>query len=137
VDPAPDPPLPGRAARDIVQIAAVTAHYNVVAREQAPLLDAAAEAGAVFAPWQPVSLSTPGDPTDTDGPGQVRAVLAPIAARHGVTVSQVALAWLLARSPAIMPIPGTTSIEHVRENLAAQEIQLSQAEIKSITDVRP
>jgi hypothetical protein len=126
-----------RAARDIVQIAAVTAHYNVVAREQAPLLDAAAEAGAVFAPWQPVSLSTPGDPTDTDGPDQVRAVLAPIAARHGVTVSQVALAWLLARSPAIMPIPGTTSIEHVRENLAAQEIQLSRAEIKSITDVRP
>jgi pyridoxine 4-dehydrogenase len=124
-----------RAARAIVPIAAVTAHFNIVAREQAPLLDAAVEAGAVFAPWQPVSLSMPGSPTDTGGPDEVRAVLDPIAVRHDVTVSQVALAWLLARSPAIMPIPGTTSIEHVRENLAAQAIELSQAEIQEITDL--
>jgi pyridoxine 4-dehydrogenase len=122
-----------RTAREIVPIAAVTGHFNVVARDQAPLLDAAVEAGAVFAPWQPVSLSQPGAPTDTGGPDSVRAVLDPIAARHGVTVSQVALAWLLARSPAIMPIPGTTSIEHVRENLAAQDIELSPEDIEAIS----
>lgn len=92
----------------------------MVDRQSADLLDATAEAGAVFAPWQPVSLTRPGSPTDTDGPAEVRRVLSPIASRHGATVSQIALAWLLARSPAIMPIPGTTSIAHLKENLAAR-----------------
>jgi pyridoxine 4-dehydrogenase len=124
-----------RAARRIVDIAAVTAHFNVVARQQAALLDAAVEAGAVFVPWQPVSLSTPGSPTDTDGPETVRRVLEPIASRHGSTVSQIALAWLLARSPAIMPVPGTTSLAHVQENLAAQDIELSADDIRSIDGV--
>jgi aryl-alcohol dehydrogenase-like predicted oxidoreductase len=110
-----DAPDQLRAARQIVDIAAVTAHFNVVARQEATLVDAALEAGAVFAPWQPVSLSVPGSPTDTGGPEAVRPILEPIASRHGATISQIALAWLLARSPAIMPVPGTTSIAHVRE----------------------
>jgi pyridoxine 4-dehydrogenase len=126
-----------RAARQIVDIAAVTAHFNVVARQQEPLLDAALEAGAVFVPWQPVSLSTPGSPTDTGGPEAVRRVLQPIASRHGATISQIALAWLLARSPAIMPVPGTTSIAHLRENLAAQDIELSGEDIQSINSIAP
>ena len=126
-----------RAAREIVDIAAVTAHFNVVDRHEAPLLDAAAEAGAVFAPWQPVSLTRPGAPTDTGGPDAVRRVLEPIASRHGATVSQVGLAWLLARSPAIMPIPGTTSIAHVRENLGAQDLELTPEDLRSITDLTP
>ncbi|RSD13953.1 aldo/keto reductase [Amycolatopsis eburnea] len=125
-----------KAAREIVEIAAVTAHYNVVDRHEQPLLDAAAEAGAVFVPWQPVSLSTPGAPTDTAGPAAVRGVLEPIAARHGATVSQVALAWLLGRSPAVLPIPGTTSLAHVRENLAAQDLVLSPDETAAITALR-
>ncbi|HEY2704067.1 MAG TPA: aldo/keto reductase [Candidatus Dormibacteraeota bacterium] len=125
-----------RAARRIVDIAAVTALYNVIARQHAALLDAALEAGAVFSPWQPVSLTAPGSATDTGGPGAVRRVLEPIAARHEATLSQIALAWLLARSPAIMPIPGTTSIAHLRENLAAQEIELSGEEIQSIDSVQ-
>src|SRR6266478_9748280 len=61
-----------RAARQIVDIAAVSAHFNVVARQQEPLLDAALEAGAVFVPWQPVSLTVPGSPTGTGGPEAVR-----------------------------------------------------------------
>jgi aryl-alcohol dehydrogenase-like predicted oxidoreductase len=122
-----------RAAREITGITAVTAHYNVVDRHEQPLLDAATEAGAVFVPWQPVSLSTPGEPTDTAGPAAVRRVLEPIAARHGATVSQVALAWLLDRSPAVLPIPGTTSLAHVRENLAAQDLVLSHDELAAIT----
>jgi pyridoxine 4-dehydrogenase len=126
-----------RAARRIVDIAAVTAHFNVVARQEAPLLDAAVEAGAVFSPWQPVSLAAPGSPTDTGGPDAVRRVLGPIASRHGATVSQTALAWLLARSPAIMPVPGTTSIAHLRENLDAQDMDLSPEDIRSINRVAP
>ncbi|MDX6354697.1 MAG: pyridoxine 4-dehydrogenase [Streptomyces sp.] len=126
-----------RAAREIVEIAAVTAHFNLVDRHEAALLDAAVEGGAVFAPWQPVSLSTPGAPTDTAGPDAARRVLGPIASRHGATVSQVALAWLLARSPAVMPIPGTTSLAHVRENLAAQDIELSAEDIRSISGLAP
>jgi aryl-alcohol dehydrogenase-like predicted oxidoreductase len=126
-----------RAARQIVDIAAVTAHFNVVARQEAALAGAALETGAVFAPWQPVSLSAPGSPTDTGGPEAVRRVLEPIASRHGATISQIALAWLLARSPAIMPVPGTTSIAHVRENLDAQDIELSREDIQSINSIAP
>jgi pyridoxine 4-dehydrogenase len=126
-----------RAARRIVDIAAVTAHFNVVARQEAPLVEAALEAGAVFVPWQPVSLSTPGSPADPGGPDAVRRVLEPIASRHGAALSQIALAWLLDRSPAIMPVPGTTSIAHLRENLAAQDIELSPEDIRSINGLAP
>jgi aryl-alcohol dehydrogenase-like predicted oxidoreductase len=126
-----------RAARQIVNITAVTAHFNVVARQEAALLDATAEAGAAFVPWQPVSLSDPGSPTDTGGPQAVRRILEPIASRHGATISQIALAWLLARSPAIMPCPGTTSVAHLRENLDAQDIELSREDVQSINDIVP
>jgi aryl-alcohol dehydrogenase-like predicted oxidoreductase len=124
-----------RSARQIVEIAAVTAHFNVIDRREAALLEAAANEGAVFVPWQPVSLSAPGAPTDTGGPEAVRRVLDPIATRNGATISQITLAWLLARSPAIMPIPGTTSIAHLRENLDAQDIQLSPEDIESINGI--
>jgi pyridoxine 4-dehydrogenase len=126
-----------RAAREIVEIAAVTAHFNVAARDEATLVDAAVEAGAVFAPWQPVSLTQPGAPTDADGPEAIRRVLGPIASRHGATIPQVALAWLLRRSPAIMPIPATTSIAHLQENLDAQDLELTPEDIQSITSLAP
>jgi aryl-alcohol dehydrogenase-like predicted oxidoreductase len=115
-----------RAAREVAEIAAVTAHFNVAARDA--LVDAAVEAGAVFAPWQPVSLTQPGAPTDAGGPAAIRRVLGPIASRHGATIPQVALAWLLRRSPAIMPIPATTSIAHLQENLDAQDLELTPEE---------
>jgi pyridoxine 4-dehydrogenase len=63
-------------------------------------------------------------------------MLEPIASRHGATIAQITLAWLLARSPAIMPIPGTTSIAHIRENLDAQDIDLSR-DIQSINNFAP
>jgi hypothetical protein len=66
-----------RAARQVTEIAAVTAYFNVAARHEAALLDAAADAGAVFVPWQPVSLTRPGDPADTSGPEEFRRVLGP------------------------------------------------------------
>ncbi len=130
------------AARQIVDIAAVSAHFNVVAREvvareQAALLGAALEAGAAFVPWQPVSLTAPGSPTGTGGPAAARRVLEPIASRHRATISQITLAWLLARSPAIMPCPGTTSVAHLHETLAAEAIELSHADIDSIDSISP
>ncbi|MFC5261544.1 aldo/keto reductase [Kribbella qitaiheensis] len=124
-----------RAARSIVEIAAVTAHYNVVAQQEAELLEAATEAGLVFSPWQPVSLSTPGAPIDTAGPEAARRVIEPIAVRHGATSSQIALAWLLAQSPAMMPVPGTTNLAHVRENLAAQDLELSAEDLQAINSI--
>jgi pyridoxine 4-dehydrogenase len=126
-----------RAARAVTEIAAVTAYFNVAARHEAALLDATAAAGAVFVPWQPVSLTPPGDPADTSGPEAFRRVLGPIAARLGATIPQVTLAWLLARSPAVMPIPATTSASHLRENLAAQDLELTGEDIRSIDELAP
>jgi pyridoxine 4-dehydrogenase len=124
-----------RAAREITEIAAVAAHFSVAARDQAELLDTSIGAGAVFAPWQPVSLTKPGAPTDTGGPETLRRVLEPIASRHGATIPQIALAWLLARSPAIMPIPATTTVQHLLQNLDAQNLELTLEELQTITNL--
>jgi hypothetical protein len=126
-----------RAALQITEIAAVTAYFNVAARQHATLLEAAISVGAVFCPWQPVSLIQPGVQTDTSGPQAVRSVLEPIAARHEATIPQVALAWLLARSPAILPIPATTSITHLRENLDAQDLELTPEEFETVNSLAP
>lgn len=89
---------------------------------------AAEEDQIVFSPWHPV--------TTTDGPLASRAagVLPPIAAAHGASVQQVALAWQLQGSPQALPIPGTTSLTHLHENLAAQSIVLSPDEMRAIDD---
>jgi pyridoxine 4-dehydrogenase len=125
------------AALAVTEIAAVTAHFNVADRQHAGLLQATADAGAVFCPWQPVSLVQPGVATDTRGPAPIRAALQPIAARHQATVPQVALAWLLARSTAILPIPATTSLDHLRQNLAAEELELAPGELAAISALVP
>lgn len=118
-----------RQAQQIVEIAAVTAHYNVTVRTGQDLFDAAEQAGAVVSPWHPVSL------TDGDKAEQATAVLEPIAKRYGVSLRQVALAWQLQRSPAVLPIPGTTSFEHFQENLAAAAITLAPEELAAITGI--
>lgn len=118
-----------RAAQQIVEIAAVTAHFNASARTGADLLQAAENSGTVFSPWHPVTLT---EGPDTD---KVTAVIEPIAARHGVTARQVALAWLLHRSPVTLPIPGTTSVAHLKDNLAAAEIELSGEDVAAITEL--
>jgi pyridoxine 4-dehydrogenase len=118
-----------RVAQSIVPVAAVTALYNVTARIGADLLAAAEADKIVFSPWHPV--------TTTDGPLAARAaeVLPPIAAAHGATVQQVALAWQLQGSPQSLPIPGTTSLAHLRENLDARSIVLSPHEMRAIDDI--
>lgn len=121
-----------RAARAIVDIAAVTTHFNVSGRTGAALLSAAEAAGVAFSPWHPTSLSDPG----TNATHLVDA-LGPIADRHGVTLAQLAIAWLLHRSPWMLPIPGTSSLAHAEENLEAAAIALRDDEVTTITDLVP
>jgi pyridoxine 4-dehydrogenase len=118
-----------RIAQAIVPIAAITALYNVTARVGADLLAAAEQDRIAFSPWHPV--------TTTDGPLAARAaeILPSIAAAHGVGVRQVALAWQLQGSPQALPIPGTTSLAHLHENLAARSIVLSPAQLRAIDEI--
>jgi aryl-alcohol dehydrogenase-like predicted oxidoreductase len=119
-------------AQSIVEIAAVTAHYNVAYRTAGPLLAAAEQAGVVFSPWHPLTIV----PQGAD-PAPFNRVLEPIAKKYGITVQQVALAWLLHRSPVTLPIPGTTSLAHFEENLAAAAIPLTDEEVEAITQLVP
>jgi pyridoxine 4-dehydrogenase len=98
-------------ARRIVPIAAVQNRYNVAEREHDDVVDFCEREGIAFVPYFPLR----GDA----GPGVAAA-----AERLGVTTNAVKLAWLLRRSPVVLPIPGTLSIEHLRENLAALELDL-------------
>src|ERR1700733_10705859 len=118
-----------RVAQSIVPVAAVTALYNVTVRVAEELRAAAEEDRIAFSPWHPV--------TTTDGPLAPRAaeVLPPIAAAHGASIQQIALAWQLQGSPQALPIPGTTSLPHLRENLQAQSITLSAQEMRDIDDI--
>lgn len=119
------------AARKIVEIAAVTAHYNLGVRTAAPLLKAAEEAGVVFSPWHPTAM-----PKDERAP-HFQAVLEPLAQKYGATVQQIALAWQLHRSPVMLPIPGTTSVNHLKENLGAATIRLTPEEVEVLTQLVP
>lgn len=116
-------------AQEIVPIAAITALFNVTARVGAELRTAAEEGGIAFSPWHPITI--------TDGPLASRAseVVPPIAAAHDATVQQIALAWQLQDSTCSLPIPGTTSLEHLRQNLDARSITLTDAEMKALDDI--
>ncbi|HYY21970.1 MAG TPA: aldo/keto reductase [Thermoleophilaceae bacterium] len=106
-------------AREVVSIAAVQNHYNLSARTHDDVVDYCADNDIVFVPYFP--LRADGGP-----------VVAKIAERHAATPAQIALAWLLRRSPATLPIPGTLSPEHLRENLAAAEIELTDDEFEAL-----
>jgi pyridoxine 4-dehydrogenase len=121
-----------QTARTIVDIAAVTAHFNVSGRTGSALLAAAEDAAVAFSPWHPTSLSDPGQNAT-----HLADALAPIADRHGVTLAQLAIAWLLYRSPWMLPIPGTTSIAHFEENLDAAAIELTDDEVTAMTELVP
>jgi pyridoxine 4-dehydrogenase len=116
-----------RTAMSITDIAAVTVHYNVAVRIGAAVRQVAEEAGIVFSPWHPAAV-----PNGPEGE-PFHAVIDPIAQRHGATALQIALAWQLHRTKNALPIPGTTSVEHLHENLAAANIHLASAEVEAIT----
>jgi aryl-alcohol dehydrogenase-like predicted oxidoreductase len=108
------------AAREVVPIAAVQNHYNVGERGHDEEVDYCEENGIVFVPYYPVK-------------GDAPPALAEIARSHDASPEQIALAWLLHRSPAMLPIPGTLSIEHLRQNLAALDILLADDEYEALT----
>ncbi|MGI9113012.1 MAG: aldo/keto reductase [Gaiellaceae bacterium] len=117
-----------RRAQAIVPIAAVQNHYNLAEREHEDVLRACEEEGIAFVPWFPLSKGALAD-------GRSRE-LKRIATEHDATPAQVALAWLLHRSSAILPIPGTGDLAHLRENVAAVEIELTGEELASLERFR-
>ncbi|MEU7873985.1 oxidoreductase [Dactylosporangium sp. NPDC049140] len=102
-------------ARKAADIVCVQNLYNIAARDDDPLVDACAEAGIAYVPFFPVGGFAP----------LTADALSTVAARHGASVPQVALAWLLARSPNIVLIPGTGSLAHLEENVAAGGLRLT------------
>ena len=106
-------------ARRVVSIAAVQNNYSLAERKHDAVVDYCTAQGIAFVPYFPLRGA---------GGDEVRR----IATRHGSTPTQIALAWLLRRSPVMLPIPGTLSLAHVHENLAALRIELSDAEFESL-----
>jgi pyridoxine 4-dehydrogenase len=107
-------------ARGIVEIVSVQNRYNLTDRSSEDVLGLCERDGLGFFPWFPLAagdLAAPGGP------------VAEMAERRGATTGQIALAWLLARSPVMLPIPGTGSIEHLEENVAAASIELTADEL--------
>lgn len=113
-----------RAAQAIVPIASVQNRYNVFTPQAESLLQACEKDAVGFIPWAPLS-------------GRVRAendrLLVQCVERHSATPSQLALAWLLKRSPVILPIPGTSKVAHLEENVAAARIELSNEEFDALS----
>jgi pyridoxine 4-dehydrogenase len=118
-----------KAATEIVDITALTAVYNVAVRAESESAAAAEAHGAVFSPWHPLTISDAG-PQEAK---RIEAAMAPIAAQHDATISQIALAWQLRRFPRSLPIPGTTRTAHLKENIAAARIDLSDEQVAAIT----
>jgi pyridoxine 4-dehydrogenase len=112
-------------AREIVEIATVQNEFNVGDRSDEDVLSACEDAGIGFIPWSPIGSG------GNDLGGRADDV-AEIADAHDATDSQIALAWLLQRSPVTLPIPGTSSVEHLEENVAASEIELSDDEMSRL-----
>jgi pyridoxine 4-dehydrogenase len=106
-------------ARRLVPIAAVQNHYNLSERRWDDVVDYCAREGIAFVPYFPLH-------------GDGGRALAEIARRHGATEAQISLAWLLRRSPTMLPIPGTRSLDHLKENLAALQIELSDADFDAL-----
>lgn len=112
------------AAQRTATIVSVQNMYNVGARGADPLVDRTAADGIAFIPWFPLAAGPLAAP---DGP------LQRIAADHHASPSQLALAWLLKRSPTMLPIPGTSSVAHLEENVAAAQITLSDDEFETLS----
>jgi pyridoxine 4-dehydrogenase len=112
------------AARQVVPIATVQNLYNVANRQSEDVLDHCEANGIGFIPWYPLAS---GHLADAGGP------LATAAEAHGVSAGAVALAWLLHRSPVVLPIPGTSRVAHLEENLRADGLVLDAAELDAIS----
>ncbi|WP_033342711.1 aldo/keto reductase [Catenuloplanes japonicus] len=108
-----------RAAQAVTPIASVQNLFNLTDRSASDVVDYAERQNIAFIPWYPLAGTGMADPD-----GEIAA----IAARHGASINQLALAWLLRRSPVMLPIPGTSSVAHLEQNLAANDITLTDDE---------
>jgi len=109
-------------AREIVPVVSVQNRYSIEVRDSEPVLEECEVKGIAFIPWDPLAA----------GNLAAGGSIARIAEAHDATPSQVALAWLLARSPLMLPIPGTSSVEHLEENVAAAGLRLAQEEFEEL-----
>jgi pyridoxine 4-dehydrogenase len=114
-------------ARRVAPVASVQNRYNLAERAAEPVLEACETAALVFIPWFPLAKGW----LARGGRRLARVTHAP-----GATPAQIALAWVLARSPITLPIPGTTSVEHLEENLGAAEIELSSEDFAALEGYR-
>ncbi len=115
------------AAQKVAVIATVQNRYNVADRDWESVVDVCEQQNIGFLPWFPLatgSLAKEGGPLDT------------MAKKRGVAPSQIALAWLLQRSPVMLPIPGTSSVAHLEENMAGASIRLSEDEMTELTNAK-
>ncbi|CAA9435174.1 MAG: Putative oxidoreductase [uncultured Rubrobacteraceae bacterium] len=115
-----------RQAQEVLPISSVQNRYNLTDRGSEAVLEACEADGIAFIPWFPLAsgtLSRPGGPVDE------------IASNHDATPGQIALAWLLRRSPVMLPIPGTSSVGHLEENVAAASIELTDDEYAELSEV--
>jgi aryl-alcohol dehydrogenase-like predicted oxidoreductase len=110
-----------RRAQRLTPIVSIQNRYNVDDRESESLVDLCEQEHLVFLPWAPIQ------DLDSD------RIVQELAQRHGATPRQIVLAWLLARSPSILPIPGTGSVSHLDDNVAAAAITLTAAEVAAVT----
>ncbi|HXB27276.1 MAG TPA: aldo/keto reductase [Gemmatimonadaceae bacterium] len=111
------------AVREITTIVSVQNRYNLIDRSSEPVLDYCTDENLAFIPWFPLAtgaLAKPGGP------------LARAAERLKATPSQVAIAWLLKKSPVMLPIPGTSTVEHLEENVAGERLELDAATMDSL-----
>jgi aryl-alcohol dehydrogenase-like predicted oxidoreductase len=106
-------------ARKVLKIVSVQNQYNMTDRKHEDVLEYCTKEGIAFIPWAPVAAGKM---------AQSGGKLDEAAKRHGATVGQLSLAWLLHHSPVLLPIPGTSSVEHLEENVKAQDVVLSDAE---------
>ncbi|HEY6789852.1 MAG TPA: aldo/keto reductase [Trebonia sp.] len=111
-----------REAQQIVNVVSVQNRYNVTDRSSQPVLDLCEQESLIFLPWAPIQQT------------EKNVGLLTAARRLGATEHQVVLAWLLASSPAILPIPGTGSPGHAAENIAAASLELTGDEVRAIRD---
>ena len=112
-----------KAAQEFFPVATVQNHYNMASRESDDVLDYCAANGIGFIPWYPLAA---GGLVDEGG------VLAKVAQAHGATTAQIALAWLLHRSPVMLPIPGTSKVAHLEQNVAASGIKLTPEQVEAL-----
>jgi aryl-alcohol dehydrogenase-like predicted oxidoreductase len=110
-----------RRAMAVTPVVSVQNMFNLGRRRSAAVLDLCETEQLAFIPWAPIGQGAPSG-----------KALARVAGAHGATQQQTALAWLLARSPSILPIPGTSSLAHLEENIAAASLRLSQTEVDEL-----